>query len=142
MLVLLVQTFTANSVGLCISAAVPTAAVGQIVAPLCLVILFIFGGLFVNLDQVPHVFRWIQWISFISYSNKALVQNEFDSAIKFTCSPGQACFADGAAVVSSYGLGTPSLWVCVLLNVLIALVMLVVGYMAFLRTSRPLMKLK
>jgi hypothetical protein len=55
-----------------IGASVPTIDVGQIVTPLVLVIFLVFGGLFVNLDRVPVVLRWVQWISFISYTNKVI----------------------------------------------------------------------
>jgi ABC-2 type transporter len=48
----MVQIFAASSFGLMIGSAVPNVQVGQIVAPLFLVILLIFGGLFVNLDKV------------------------------------------------------------------------------------------
>lgn len=95
-----------------------------------------------NLEKVPEVFRWIQWLSFVSYSNKALVQNEFDENVKFTCSAGQACYSNGLQVVSAFGLGTPSLWICVIINLSLAMTFLIIGYFQFNRTSRPLMKLR
>ena len=135
------QTFTSNAVALAISASVPTVTIGQIVAPLVILIFFIFGGLFVNLDKVPVVFRWIQWLSWISYSNKALAQNEFDGLV-FKCVAGAPCFATGADVISSYSLSNPTLWYCVIINVGISVGVLAIGFFAFNRTSRPLMRLK
>jgi ATP-binding cassette subfamily G (WHITE) protein 1 len=49
---------------------VSSVEIAQVVTPLVLLILMIFGGLFVNLDRVPVVLRWIQWLSFISYTYK------------------------------------------------------------------------
>jgi ABC-type multidrug transport system permease subunit len=59
--------------GMMLGSSVPSIEVGQIITPLVLIVYMIFGGLFVNLDKVPEVFRWIQWISFISYTNKVYI---------------------------------------------------------------------
>jgi hypothetical protein len=75
-------------------------------------------------------------VSFISYSNKALVQNEFDANIVF--SNGKT----GMYVIETYGLGTPSLWVCVIINIALSIFNLTVGFIAFNRTSAPLHRLK
>jgi ABC-type multidrug transport system ATPase subunit/ABC-type multidrug transport system permease subunit len=134
--------FCANSFGLMIGAAVPNATIGQIVAPMIIIILMLFGGLLLNLDAVPVFLRWIQWISLISYSYKAFAQNEFNENLVFKCSPGAPCFKNGLDVVSTYSLNNPSLWSTIAINVGFAFFYLVVGMLIFSRTSRPLMRLK
>jgi hypothetical protein len=140
---MLLQNLVANAMGLAIGGSVPNATVGQIIAPLILIIFLIFGGLFVNLDTVPLAFRWIQWISFITYSNKAFAQSEFDADFIPVCAPGaQNCFKDGLAIVESFALGNPSKWVCLAANLGIATVVFFIGFYGFQRTSRPLERLK
>lgn len=114
--ILLVHTFCANSFGLFLSSAVPSETVGQIFGPLSLIIMLIFGGLFVNLGNITVVLKWIQYLSFVSYSVKALVGNEFDSNISFSCTPGSPCYTSGTQVVEAFSLGGISVWNCVLIN--------------------------
>jgi ABC-type multidrug transport system permease subunit len=141
-----VQTFTSNALGLFIGAAVPSVQVGQIVGPLSLILLLIFGGLFVNLAKVPEVFRWIQWVSYIAYTNKALNQNEFDAEFKYcaTTPINGVCpqFISGIDIIKETALDTPGLWICVIINLAIAVGYLLLGALAFSRTTRPLLRLK
>jgi ABC-type multidrug transport system ATPase subunit/ABC-type multidrug transport system permease subunit len=132
----------ANSFGLLIGAAVPNATVGQLVAPMIIIIFMLFGGLLLNLDNVSVVLRWIQWASLISYTYKALAQNEFDANLRFSCTPGSPCFNSGVDVVNIYSLNNPTLWVCVFVNLGFALLYMIAGMAVFARTSRPLMRLK
>lgn len=56
--IVLVHSHTANALGLMIGAAVPSAQVGQILGPLIIVVMLLFGGQLLNLDSVPVLFRW------------------------------------------------------------------------------------
>jgi ABC-type multidrug transport system ATPase subunit len=140
--IVVVHGLCANSFGLLIGAAVPNATVGQLIAPMAVIIFLLFGGLLINLDSVPEFLRWIQWTSLISYTYKALAQNEFDADLKFTCSPGSPCFSSGVDVVNIYSLNNPTLWVSVFVNLGFALFYMFLGMAVFSRTSRPLMRLK
>lgn len=141
-LIFIAHALCANGLGLAIGAAVPNATVGQIVTPLIIIIFMLFGGLLLNLDQVPNFLKWIQWTSLISYTYKAMAQNEFNSDLKFSCVVGKPCFADGSDVINIYGLNTPGMWACVFINFGFALFYLLLGGLIFARTSRPLMRLK
>jgi ATP-binding cassette subfamily G (WHITE) protein 2 len=44
-----------------------------------MVIMLIFGGLFVNLSSPPAFLRWIKWVSIIRYSMEALCINELEN---------------------------------------------------------------
>lgn len=142
MLIIFVQTFTANGLGLMIGSAVPNATVGQIVAPLVIIIFFLFGGLLVNLENLPAFLRWIQWVSPITYCNKAFAQNEFNN-LALSCQPGSSfCYSNGSDVIQAFSLGTPSLWYSILINVCLGIGFLLLGSLAFVKTSAPLMRLK
>jgi hypothetical protein len=102
-------------------------------------IFMLFGGLFVNLDSIPIFLRWIQWISLITYTYKALVQNEFDASSTFSTIRGSI---SGSSVVESYGLGSPTMQQCIFINLGLAFLYLIAGIIIFQRTSAPLMRLK
>jgi hypothetical protein len=143
-LIILVQSHTANALGLAVGSTVPSARVGQVIAPLVIVILLIFGGQFVNLESVPPSLRWIQYISFISYSNKALAQNEFDGLnFAYPCpdNPNNICNVAGNDAIKLVGLENPSLWYCVLINVGLSLAFMIIGVIGFAKTTAPLMRL-
>ncbi|KAL2917532.1 hypothetical protein HK105_202815 [Polyrhizophydium stewartii] len=140
--ILLIHAFSANALGLMIGAGVPDVRVGLIIGPLINIIFILFGGQLVNLDKVPVVLRWIQWVSIISYTNKALNQNEFYGLTLAPCSPGGMCYSSGELVVSSFSLNSPSLWMSAGSNLIIAFGFYFIGYLLFDRTSRPLLRLK
>ncbi|RKO89550.1 P-loop containing nucleoside triphosphate hydrolase protein [Blyttiomyces helicus] len=142
--IVLVHSFVSNAMGLLIGSAVPNATVGQILGPLVTVIFLLFGGELLNLETVPQVFRWIQWISIISYTNKALTQNEF-TGLSFDPCPQNStsvCYRNGQAVLDQYNLTNPSKWAAVGVNVGLGCAFLVIGFLVFRKTSRPFLKLK
>ncbi|KAJ3252659.1 hypothetical protein HK103_001362 [Boothiomyces macroporosus] len=141
LLILLIQALVANLLGLMIGSAVPSATVGQIVTPLVLIVFVLFSGLLLNLDTAPVFLRWIQWISFLTYTMKAFVQNEFNANAVFSCTH-QPCFPDGPSVVKSYGFGTPDLWGSIAVNAGLGVAFLILGTIVFSYSSKPLMRLK
>ncbi|EGF83345.1 hypothetical protein BATDEDRAFT_8584 [Batrachochytrium dendrobatidis JAM81] len=140
--VILVHVNAANALGLLIGAGVPNVRVGLIIAPLVSITFVLFGGQLVNLDKIPAFLRWLQWISLIAYSNKALCQNEFSGLVFDPCPANRTCYANGEAVLVEFSLHTPTLWTGVIINVAISVAFLIGGYLMFDRTSRPLLKLK
>ncbi|KAJ3271639.1 hypothetical protein HDV01_006509 [Terramyces sp. JEL0728] len=139
--ILFLQAFTANSMGLLIGSAVPNTSVGLIVTPMVLVIFVLFSGIFLNLNTAPVYLRWIQWISFLTYTMKALTQNEFNANAVFVCTK-QPCFPDGPSVINAYGFSDPDLWGSIAANAGLSIGFLILGAIVFSRTSRPLMRLK
>lgn len=90
-----------------------------------------------SLDSLPVVLRWIQYISPIAYSNKALSQNEFNGLNFSVCSTRGCIKQTGAEILSQYGLDNISLWTSVGINVAIMIGLTLLGYAFFQRTSRP-----
>ncbi|KAJ3332639.1 ATP-binding cassette sub- G member 2 [Kappamyces sp. JEL0680] len=133
--IIVIHSICAANLGLAISAAVPN-------PQLIIIVFMLFSGLLINLETITVVLRWIQWVSLIAYTYKAFGQNEFTESLKFTCTPGQQCYATGADVVSAFSLGNPELWACVAINAAFAVFYCLLGMMIFNRTSAPLQKLK
>ncbi|KAJ3066293.1 hypothetical protein HDU98_010397 [Podochytrium sp. JEL0797] len=141
-LVVLVHSTAALCLAYCIGSAVPNATVGQILGPLIITVFLLFGGLFLNIGSVSWVFRWIQYVSIISYTYKALIQNEFYGLV-LQCTPAMHCDTyPGADVVAQYAVESPDKFWCVLINASFALLFLTMGYIFFNQTSRPLLRLK
>jgi ABC-type multidrug transport system ATPase subunit len=140
--VLLVHTAVSTTWGMLIGASVPNITVGQIIAPLVMTVLLLFGGPLVSLDLVPVFFRWIPWISPMTQSTKALVQNEFVDAVMDCSNKSLLCYTSGQQVIDQMSLQSPTIWYCVGINVLVAMGCLVAGVIMFEYKSRPLLRLK
>jgi ABC-type multidrug transport system permease subunit len=140
--IVVVHSFVAMSLGIMIGSGIKNVRVGQVIGPLIVVLFLIFGGQLLNLDSIPVVFKWIQWISIISYSNKALNQNEFPGLV-FNCEPGGPCYKTGEQILEIFAFTNPQgVWVCVGINLALALAFISIGYVLFRSTSKPLMRLK
>jgi len=76
-LVVFITTVTAESLALAISilAADPQAASALI--PVALIVSVLFGGFFIEGDQIYDWLVWIKWTSLVQYAFTALVMNEF-----------------------------------------------------------------
>ncbi|KAJ3215521.1 ATP-binding cassette sub- G member 2 [Dinochytrium kinnereticum] len=137
-----VHSYTAMALGLMIGSGVKNVQVGQIIGPLVIVLFLVFGGNFLNLDSVPVIFKWIQWISLITYTNKALAQNEF-KGLKFSCDRPGNCLSDGSEILRTFSLNNPDgVWVCVLSNMAMSCGFLLLGYVLFRRNCKPLLRLE
>ncbi|KAJ3320827.1 hypothetical protein HDV06_004838 [Boothiomyces sp. JEL0866] len=132
--ILFLQSFTANSMGLLIGSAVPNTSVGLIVTPMILVVFVLFSGIILNLNSAPIYLRWIQWVSFLTYTMKALTQNEFNPNAVFTCTK-QPCFKDGPSVIDAYGFSSPDLWGSIAANAGLSIAFLILGAIISATTS-------
>eukprot|EP00842_Homolaphlyctis_polyrhiza_P003323 jgi/Hompol1/3992/HPOL_000688-RA len=141
-LILLVHGNVANALGLLIGSAVKKIMIAQILAPLIVTVFLLFGGPLVSLASTSWVFRWIQYISIIAISNKALAQNQF-AGLSLTCTdPRAVCFRDGQQVIDTFSLGSPGIWESIGQNVGLMILMLALAFIAFSRTSQPTLRLK
>eukprot|EP00835_Amoeboradix_gromovi_P004968 NODE_426_length_8844_cov_0.449857.p3 type:complete len:212 gc:universal NODE_426_length_8844_cov_0.449857:2725-3360(+) len=129
--------------GLAVGSAVKNIQVGQIITPIIAVIFIVFGGLFANLDSIGSWISWVQYISPIANTNKALVQNEFytrtfDCAVKL----GDRCLeVTGEDIVKNVGLNSPAIDVVMGVNLAVLGFFLLLGMLCFSRTTRPMLRL-
>jgi ABC-type multidrug transport system permease subunit len=56
--VIIAHVMTSNAFGMFMGASMPTVTLAMIYGPLCMTVFMMFGGLTVDLDHVPEVFRW------------------------------------------------------------------------------------
>ena len=121
---MVVISFTSQSLGLLISAAVPNVTVANILAPLILIIFVLFGGFYSNTQSIWAGIAWIQWISYVNYAFKGLVQNEFNNV------PG------GAATIALFNAGSPTIWVDFVIIIGFGLLFRVIGCFVLAFRSR------
>ncbi|KAL9648047.1 hypothetical protein ABK040_012101 [Willaertia magna] len=86
LLIIVSVALAAQSLGMLLAVLAPTLDVASAVAPLLLTVLMLFGGLYMNVDNIPPYFIWIYWLSIFHYGYEALVLNEFRGTT-FECPP-------------------------------------------------------
>ena len=72
------------ALGMLISALLPSVEAAPQLAPLVVILMLMFSGYFLNLQDVPAWIGWIKYVSFIRYAFEALMVNEFKDA-SFDC---------------------------------------------------------
>jgi ABC-type multidrug transport system ATPase subunit len=75
----LLMSHAAQSTGLLIGSAVPNAEAAVSLAPVTIVPLMLFAGLFINSGSVPPYFIWLQYISPFKYAYEIVAINEYDN---------------------------------------------------------------
>ena len=87
-LIVMLTALTAISLGLAISAMVPTVEAALALGPPCIIIALLFGGFYINLSSLPIVANLIPYVSFLRWGFAALCTNEFTGET-FTCDAGK-----------------------------------------------------
>lgn len=140
--IIIIHTTCASIMGAAIAATAPNVTVAQILAPVIVTVQLLYGGPLVSLDLIPIFLRWARYISIISNTTGALLQNQFLGKV-YTCPPGAVlCFPTGQVVLEQFSQASPYLWWDVGINVLILLALLVLGIVGFEKKTRPFLKLK
>lgn len=96
--------FAAAGLGQFISAAAPNLQVAQILAPVLIILLMLFGGFYVNVENIPGWLVWIEVFSFIKYAYAGLIVNEFAGATDFECEQNTYCLGNGTQVLEQQGM--------------------------------------
>jgi ABC-type multidrug transport system permease subunit len=68
LLMVILTSNTAISMGYFVSALCPTIALAMAITPMVVIPLMIFGGFFLNSESVPLYFIWLEKISFLRYA--------------------------------------------------------------------------
>eukprot|EP00762_Andalucia_godoyi_P003123 ANDGO_01002.mRNA.1 Protein white len=88
----------AASIGYCLSALSSNPEIAQALMPLAMIPQMLLSGLFLNSDDVPPWFIWLQKISVIYYGWNGLMAVEM-TGLEFHCDPGQ--FVNGVCPITS-----------------------------------------
>lgn len=81
---LILSSNIGSSIGLILGILAKDASVAVTLTPVCILPFMIFSGFFVNTDSVPAYFVWVEYISFVKYSFRGIVRNEFEGLV-FNC---------------------------------------------------------
>jgi ABC-type multidrug transport system ATPase subunit len=138
---LVVIAFTSQSLGIMISAAVPNITVANIVAPLVLIVLVLFGGLYANNQTFWAGISWIQYLSYVNYAFKALMQNEFTGLVFCPSDPSQCTYQTGEEVLNAYDATQPTIWIDFVVILGYAFLFKFVGFVFLWLRSRPMRQL-
>mmetsp|Transcript_6401 Transcript_6401/g.10199 ORF Transcript_6401/g.10199 Transcript_6401/m.10199 type:complete len:685 (-) Transcript_6401:314-2368(-) len=104
LLILVLNAFAATSLGLAVSAASPSIQVATSLAPVCMVLMLLLGGFYVNTANIPAAWRWVSQLSFVRWSFAALAINEFQG-LDIACPPGVSdCARTGQQVLARLSL--------------------------------------
>jgi len=108
---------TAQALGLAVSASCKNLQTAQALVPIIFIPLMLFGGFFLNTNNIPYWLTWVQYFSLFKYGYQIVVHNEFHG-LTFFCSEGeftpsgQCPFTTGDEVISALDMTQPqnSLW--------------------------------
>eukprot|EP00276_Gloeochaete_wittrockiana_P021306 CAMPEP_0184342472 /NCGR_PEP_ID=MMETSP1089-20130417/11074_1 /TAXON_ID=38269 ORGANISM="Gloeochaete wittrockiana, Strain SAG46.84" /NCGR_SAMPLE_ID=MMETSP1089 /ASSEMBLY_ACC=CAM_ASM_000445 /LENGTH=701 /DNA_ID=CAMNT_0026671353 /DNA_START=195 /DNA_END=2300 /DNA_ORIENTATION=- len=144
LLIIWSSSFVANSMALVLGAALPL-PVAAILAPIAMIMNMLFGGFFVNTDNIPDFIAWIKYLSFVKYAFSALVQIEF-KGLTFYCEDDQfittsdgakTCpVTEGASVVKRLDADELNPWECVAVLWAMVIIYRLLAYLA-LRFTKP-----
>ncbi|TPX56692.1 hypothetical protein PhCBS80983_g04354 [Powellomyces hirtus] len=126
------------ALALAVSCAVPTVQLAQATGPLLVVVFMLYGGQIINVGTLGWYFRWLHYLSPISYAYRALAQTEL-AELTLSCLPNEACVTTGKAMLAVYDLDTISTGVCALVLAGLATAWFVVAYGLLRKTSKPKM---
>eukprot|EP00741_Cyanophora_paradoxa_P007497 tig00001130_g7252.t1 len=104
LLILVLSSLVAQSVGLFISTAVPNFKKALVVASLFMLASMLVGGFYVSNEALPIWIRWIRYVSFVKYSFEAMLLNEFSGG-NHSCDVVPSKYA--ACLASNYTAGIP-----------------------------------
>ncbi|KAJ1813043.1 hypothetical protein LPJ56_003600 [Coemansia sp. RSA 2599] len=111
-----------NSIGFAFAVAMITRSmdVAFVILPVTISNLMLFAGNLSNSQAVTPVLRWIKYVCMYYYGYSAFMQNEF-GGLEFTCSEDSAiCYRTGEDVIRSYDLNELAIWLCIVINLCIA----------------------
>ena len=110
LLILMLEALAGISLGLAVSALVPTVEAANALGPPMLIIALLFGGFFLNVDSLPIVANWIPYLSLLKWTFEALAINEFSGAT-FDCTngPPTACERTGEQVIVRLSFGNDTI---------------------------------
>nr|APD26554.1 ATP-binding cassette transporter subfamily G-like1 protein [Brachionus koreanus] len=92
--------------GCFLSAVAPSTNIALALAGPILVPLMIFSGFLLNYDSIPKYFIWLRYLSWFSYSNEAILLNQWKGVKNITCSDQNMgfCFTEGEQIIKYYNI--------------------------------------
>lgn len=138
---MLLLTLVAQALGLLVSSAFPTQEIALVLTPIINVLLMLFGGFYINVNNIPVYFIWVYYISFFRYGFEALASNEL-TGLTFTCAEhqkigGQCPIPNGEAMLARLGMESVNIWENVGILIAIFVALRILGYLALKYLQKP-----
>ncbi|CAN0433874.1 unnamed protein product [Ascophyllum nodosum] len=141
MLFVVLTSNAAISLGYVVSALAKNVDVALALGPMILMPFIIFGGLLINLEEIPDYFVWFSVFSFVQYGYKGISIVIWEEAGTLECpaSPQQCSFPTGQSVLDylEFDGGSRELWLNGIYLVILMLGFRVLAYIALVYRSRP-----
>jgi hypothetical protein len=135
--ILVLNALAATSLGLVVSAGTNSLKAASSLAPVCMVLMLLFGGFYVNAANIPRSLRWLTRASFVNFSFKALALNEF-SGLDIPCpSSASDCVRSGEQVLSRLSFQDDTLYQVLLCE---ATLVAAINFLAFVLLRRNMPK--
>lgn len=130
--------FAAVGLGYMVSGLCRRVEIAPMVGIILLLPFMLFGGLFLNADDTPPYFVWIQYISPIKYGYEGMMKAFWHQVDAIPCDLGTAnCIArSGHEVLDYYSMVNTTAWFDAAMLVLLGVVFRVVGFIALMFTVR------
>eukprot|EP01080_Neovahlkampfia_damariscottae_P006471 gene6471-10477_t len=149
LLIINILSLTAQAFGTVIGTFVPSAQVGNVIAPVIITVFMIFGGFYINKESIGWWFIWLYYSSIFKYAFEALVINQF-TGMTFTCLPSELVTAapgvticpvtDGQQVINSLSMVDGSMWLNVVLLIGMFFMFRIIGYLFIRFLQKPKIK--
>ncbi|CAK4086624.1 unnamed protein product [Aphanomyces euteiches] len=111
-LFLVLLNSTATGLGYMVSCMVRRADLAPVIGIVIILPLVLFGGLFINADNTPKYFIWLEYISPLKYAYRGVMRAFWTSVATIPCDPTRAsCTSTGEAVLKNASLDKASLTV-------------------------------
>ncbi|KAG2433874.1 hypothetical protein HXX76_008227 [Chlamydomonas incerta] len=75
--IITLESFTSQALGLAVGSVAPSTEAAMAIGPAVMLVWIVFGGYYVNADNVPVLFKWLPRASLIKQAFEALCVNEF-----------------------------------------------------------------
>jgi ABC-type multidrug transport system ATPase subunit len=138
--ILVLQSMCAQSLGTLIGSLAPNSDVANAIAPLLVTILMLFGGLYINVENIPVYLIWIYWTSMFHFTYEAFILNEF-SGQTFRCpaEPETCVYPTGESVIESMSMtGRASqIWIDIALLIGVNIAYKILAFLALRFIQKP-----
>ena len=129
LLVLGLNRFAAEGIGMFASSLMPTVETAQAICPVFLILFLLFGGFYINQETMPDGAEWVKYTSLFYWGFTALSRNEF-SGETFSCNFTPNCVFTGEQQLQLLGFNEYSIWESCIALILIQICFHAFGYIA------------
>ena len=118
-------------------------------ATFIILLLMLFDGNWISLDEVPVYYRWLRYLSYIGYGAQGAIVNEY-RGLKFKCTPkeidlNECYYETGVDILYLRGIEDVSITNCIIMSIVMQIAYRFVaflGFWLFYRNQSPMTIIK